>query len=75
VSSNGAAAIRSGVTSKQSTRPTRAVRASSSSCAWRRQIERIDGFQNPTAVTVGEKGAIYIAEVNGANVRKLVKAK
>ena len=38
-------------------------------------IERIDGLKNPTAVTVDEKGAIYIAEVNGANVRKLVKAK
>jgi hypothetical protein len=32
-------------------------------------------LKNPTAVTVDEKGAIYIAEVNGANVRKLVKAK
>jgi len=27
-------------------------------------IERIDGLNNPTAVNVDEKGAIYIAEVN-----------
>ena len=28
--------------------------------------------KNATAVTVDAKGAIYIGEVNGANVRKLV---
>jgi hypothetical protein len=38
-------------------------------------LERVDGLKNPTAVTVDAKGAIYIAEVNGANVRKLVKTK
>jgi hypothetical protein len=36
-------------------------------------LERVDGLVNPTAVTVDSKGAIYIGEVNGANVRKLVK--
>ena len=36
-------------------------------------LERIDGLKNATAVTVDSKGAIYIGEVNGANVRKLVK--
>ena len=35
-------------------------------------LERVDGLVNPTAVTVDSKGAIYIGEVNGANVRKLV---
>jgi len=38
-------------------------------------LERVDGLKNPTAVTVDAKGAIYIAEVNGANVKKLVKSK
>jgi hypothetical protein len=37
-------------------------------------LDRIDGLKNPTAVTVDAKGAIYVAEVNGANVRKFVKA-
>ena len=36
-------------------------------------LERVDGLVNPTAVTVDAKGAIYIGEVNGTNVRKLVK--
>jgi hypothetical protein len=36
-------------------------------------LERVDGLVNPTAVTVDSTGAIYIGEVNGANVRKLVK--
>jgi len=38
-------------------------------------LERVDGLKNPTAVTVDAKGAIYIAEVNGANVRKLIKTR
>jgi NHL repeat len=36
-------------------------------------LDRVDGLVNPTAVTVDSRGAIYIGEVNGANVRKLVK--
>ena len=36
-------------------------------------LERIEGLKNATAVTVDFKDAIYIGEVNGANVRKLVK--
>jgi DNA-binding beta-propeller fold protein YncE len=36
-------------------------------------IDRIDGLSNPTAVTVDSKGAIYIGEVNGTNVKKFVK--
>jgi DNA-binding beta-propeller fold protein YncE len=36
-------------------------------------IDRIDGLSNPTAVAVDSKGAIYIAEVNGANVKKFEK--
>ena len=36
-------------------------------------LERIEGLKNATAVTVDSKDAIYIGEVNGANVRKLVK--
>jgi hypothetical protein len=36
-------------------------------------LEKVDGLMNATAVTVDSKGAIYIGEVNGANVRKLVK--
>jgi hypothetical protein len=35
-------------------------------------IDKVDGLKNPTAVTVDAKGAIYIGEVNGANVRKFV---
>ena len=36
-------------------------------------LERVEGLKNPTAVTVDANDAIYIGEVNGANVRKLVK--
>ena len=36
-------------------------------------LERIEGLSNATAVTVDANDAIYIGEVNGANVRKLVK--
>ena len=36
-------------------------------------IEKIDGLSNPTAVTVDSTGAIYVGEVNGANVKKFVK--
>jgi peptidylamidoglycolate lyase len=35
-------------------------------------IDKVEGLKNPTAVTVDAKGVIYIGEVNGANVRKLV---
>lgn len=38
-------------------------------------LERIEGLRNATAVTVDKDGAIYIGEVNGANVRKLVRKK
>ena len=38
-------------------------------------FERVDGLKNATAVTVDANDAIYIGEVNGANVRKLVKKK
>ena len=36
-------------------------------------LERIDGLRNATAVTVDANDAIYIGEVNGTNVRKLVR--
>jgi len=36
-------------------------------------LERVEGLVNPTAVTVDSRDAIYIGEVNGANVRKLVR--
>ncbi len=36
-------------------------------------LDKIDGLGNPTAVTVDSSGAIYVGEVNGTNVRKLVK--
>jgi DNA-binding beta-propeller fold protein YncE len=36
-------------------------------------IDRIDGLGNPTAVAVDSRGAIYIGEVNGTNVRKFVR--
>lgn len=36
-------------------------------------LERIEGLQNATAVTVDADDAIYIGEVNGTNVRKLVR--
>jgi hypothetical protein len=38
-------------------------------------LERVEGLRNPTAVTVDANDAIYIGEVNGANVRKLVRKK
>ena len=38
-------------------------------------LDRVEGLKNPTAVTVDANDAIYIGEVNGANVRKLVKKK
>ena len=38
-----------------------------------RILERIDGLRNATAVTVDANDAIYIGEVNGTNVRKLVR--
>lgn len=38
-------------------------------------LERVEGLKNPTAVTVDANDAIYIGEVNGANVRKLVRKK
>lgn len=40
-----------------------------------RILDRVDGLKNATAVTVDANDAIYIGEVNGANVRKLVKKK
>ena len=36
-------------------------------------LERVDGLSNATAVTVDANDAIYIGEVNGTNVRKLVR--
>ena len=36
-------------------------------------IDRIEGLSNATAVTVDSKGAIYVGEVNGTNVKKFVK--
>src|SRR5437667_2479179 len=36
-------------------------------------IDRIEGLSNPTAVAVYSKGAIYVGEVNGTNVKKFVK--
>jgi sugar lactone lactonase YvrE len=36
-------------------------------------LEKVDGLSNPTAVTVDSHGAIYVGEVNGANVKKFVK--
>jgi hypothetical protein len=38
-------------------------------------LERIEGLKNATAVTVDANDAIYIGEVNGTNVRKLVRKK
>jgi len=38
-----------------------------------RILERVDGLKNATAVTVDANDAIYIGEVNGTNVRKLVR--
>src|SRR5688572_8017731 len=36
-------------------------------------LDRVEGLSNPTAVTVDSRDASYIGEVNGTNVRKLVK--
>ena len=36
-------------------------------------LEKIDGLSNPTAVAVDSSGTIYVGEVNGTNVKKLVK--
>jgi DNA-binding beta-propeller fold protein YncE len=36
-------------------------------------LEKIEGLSNPTAVTVDSRGAIYVGEVNGKNVKKLVR--
>jgi peptidylamidoglycolate lyase len=36
-------------------------------------LEKIEGLSNPTAVAVDSHGAIYVGEVNGANVKKFVK--
>ena len=36
-------------------------------------LEKIGGLANATAVAVDSSGAIYVAEVNGANVKKFVK--
>ncbi len=36
-------------------------------------VDRIDGLTNPTAVAVDSRGAIYVGEVNGMNVKKFVK--
>lgn len=36
-------------------------------------LDRIEGLSNPTAVAVDDSGAIYVAEVNGTNVKKFVK--
>ena len=36
-------------------------------------LEKVEGLKNATAVTVDSNDAIYIGEVNGTNVRKLVK--
>jgi DNA-binding beta-propeller fold protein YncE len=36
-------------------------------------LEKLGGLSNPTAVTVDSSDAIYVAEVNGADVKKFVK--
>jgi peptidylamidoglycolate lyase len=36
-------------------------------------LEKIEGLNNPTAVTVDSSNAIYVGEVNGSNVKKFVK--
>jgi DNA-binding beta-propeller fold protein YncE len=38
-------------------------------------LQKITGLNNPTAVTVDSAGTIYVAEVNGANVKKFVLKK
>ena len=36
-------------------------------------IDRIEGLSNATAVAVDSRGAIYVGEVDGTNVKKFVK--
>ena len=36
-------------------------------------VDKVEGLRNATAVTVDSNNAIYIGEVNGTNVRKLVR--
>jgi hypothetical protein len=36
-------------------------------------VSKIEGLKNATAVAVDSHDAIYVGEVNGTNVRKLVK--
>jgi len=36
-------------------------------------LEKIEGLNNATAVTVDSSGTIYVGEVNGKNVKKLVR--
>ncbi len=38
-------------------------------------LEKIEGLNNPTAVAVDSAGAIYVGEVNGANVKKFVQSR
>lgn len=38
-----------------------------------RVLEKVEGLNNATAVTVDSKGVIYVGEVNGNNVKKLVR--
>jgi hypothetical protein len=38
-------------------------------------LEKVEGLRNATAVAVDSKNAIYIGEVSGANVKKLVRKK
>ena len=38
-------------------------------------LEKVEGLRNATAVAVDSKNAIYIGEVTGANVKKLVRKK
>jgi hypothetical protein len=38
-----------------------------------RILEKIEGLNNATAVMVDSRGAIYVGEVNGINVKKLVR--
>jgi len=38
-----------------------------------RIVDRIEGLTNPHAVTVDNKGTIYIAEITGTSVKKFVK--
>jgi len=36
-------------------------------------IEKIEGLSNPTAVAIDSAGALYVAEVNGTNLKKFVR--